>query len=261
MDFTIKMYTRLLKILQSTNIYFQTFSENISEKKDSFIILRHDVDKSPENSLIFARIQEKMGIKGSYYFRAVPESWDEKIINQIADLGHEIGYHYENMDTCNGDVDKAWDDFCYNLSRLRKITDIKTICMHGSPLSNYNNRKLWEKYDFFTLDIIGEPYELNYKELYYLTDTGRCWDGWKFSIRDKVSQQNDWIKEGLVFHSTEDIIFSIKKNMFPNRVMFTFHPQRWHNNLFLWLEEFITQNIKNQAKKIILYKNKIKKIV
>ena len=160
------MHIRLLNILHDTNINFQTFSEYVNEKQDCFIILRHDVDKSPQNSLIFAKIQEKMGIKGSYYFRTVPESWNEKIINRISDLGHEIGYHYENMETCNGDVDKAWDDFCYNLSRLRKITDIKTICMHGSPLSQYNNRKLWEKYDFKTQDIIGEPYEINYKDLY-----------------------------------------------------------------------------------------------
>ena len=132
--------------------------------------------------------------------------------------------------------------------------------MHGSPLSKYNNRKLWEKYDYKTQDIIGEPYEINYKDLYYLTDTGRCWDGWKVSVRDKVIQQNNWIRQGFVFHSTEDIISSINKNSFPKKVMFTFHPQRWHNNLFLWIDELISQKIKNQAKRIIIYKNKFQYI-
>ena len=48
-----------------------------------------------------------LGIKGVYYFRAVPESWDESIIKEIASLGHEIGYHYENLTTCNGNIEKG----------------------------------------------------------------------------------------------------------------------------------------------------------
>ena len=56
-------------------------------------LLRHDVDKLPENSLVFAKTQAEMGIKGSYYFVQYP-----KIIEKIASLGHEIGYHYEDVD-------------------------------------------------------------------------------------------------------------------------------------------------------------------
>ena len=44
----------------------------------------------------------------------------------------------------------------------------------------------------------------------YLTDTGRRWDGYKMSVRDKVpGQQERWEKEGLVFHKTDDIIHAI----------------------------------------------------
>ena len=35
---------------------------------------------------------------------------------------------------------------------------IETICMHGSPLSRYDNRKIWEKYNYRDYGIIGEPY-------------------------------------------------------------------------------------------------------
>ena len=34
----------------------------------------------------------------------------------------------------------------YNLDKLRKLADIQTICMHGSPYSKFDNKKLWEKY-------------------------------------------------------------------------------------------------------------------
>ena len=250
MDFTLKIYNKLLETISSSGYSVQTFEEFINNPNDKIIVLRHDVDKLPKNSLIFAKIQAELGISGSYYFRAVPESWDEQIINEIANLGHEVGYHYENMDTCNGDIDKAWDDFRYNLDKLRKLVDVKTICMHGSPRSGFDNRELWRKYDYRSLGIIGEPYyDVDFNRVFYLTDTGRRWDGWKTSVRDKVPQQEEWIKQGLVFHSTQDIINAIEDNRLPDKIMFTMHPQRWHNGGLPWVKELVLQNVKNVVKK------------
>ena len=114
MDFTIKIYRELLFSLIGADFGFDTFSGHVEGVSSKSIVLRHDVDLLPYNSLRFAKIQAELGVKGSYYFRSVPESWDEDIIKEIVALGHEVGYHYENMDTCNGDVDKAWDDFRYH---------------------------------------------------------------------------------------------------------------------------------------------------
>ncbi|MBC8179929.1 hypothetical protein H8E88_02285 [candidate division KSB1 bacterium] len=47
------------------------------------------------------------------------------------------------------------EDFRSNLEMLRKLYPVKTICMHGSPLSKYDNRLLWEKYDYRDYGIIG----------------------------------------------------------------------------------------------------------
>jgi len=41
---------------------------------------------------------------------------------------------------------------------LRKIAPFKTICKRGSPLSKYDNRRLWDKYDYREEEIICEPY-------------------------------------------------------------------------------------------------------
>ena len=262
MDFTIKRYIKLLDYLMCNGYSFQTFDDFLNTPKQKSIVLRHDVDLLPLNSLRFAEIQFRLGIKGSYYFRAVPESWDENIIKEIAILGHEIGYHYENMDTCNGDLDKAWDDFRYNLNKLRKLVEVKTICMHGSPRSKFDNKEIWKKYNYKSLNLIGEPYyDINFDEVFYLTDTGRRWDGWKSSVRDKVPQQNQWVKQGLTFQYTKDIIDAIiigrtqsGVNM-PNKIMITMHPQRWTEGGLLWLKEFILQNLKNQVKKVMILNN------
>jgi len=262
MDFTIKKYSKLLKCLQSNNYSFICFKDSLTSDSKKTIILRHDVDLLPYNSLRFAEIQAKMGIRGTYYFRAVPESWDENIIKEIEALGHEVGYHYENMDICNGDIDKAWDDFRYHLDKLRKLVEVKTICMHGSPRSKFDNKEIWNKYDYRTLQIIGEPYyDVNFDEVFYLTDTGRRWDGWKTSVRDKVPQQDQWIKQGLVFHSTQDIIDAVNSGRalsgakVPSKIMFTMHPQRWTEGGLPWLKELVVQNLKNQVKKMMIANN------
>jgi hypothetical protein len=121
MDFTIKKYSQLLQALQSQGFAFQTFDEFLKTPENKAIVLRHDVDLLPYNSLRFAEIQSELGIKGSYYFRAVPESWDEIVIKKIAELGHEIGYHYECLTTSNGDMQKGIADFEKNLEALRRL--------------------------------------------------------------------------------------------------------------------------------------------
>ena len=79
MDFTINRYKSLLKSLKDNGYEFQNFADFIiNPSKAKVVILRHDVDKLPENSLNFAYIQNTLNISGSYYFRAVKESWDEK---------------------------------------------------------------------------------------------------------------------------------------------------------------------------------------
>ena len=64
---------------------------------------------------VFTEIQNELGINGTCFFRAVPERWDERIIHKISDLGHEIGYHFENLTTCIGNLSLAMGDFRDNL--------------------------------------------------------------------------------------------------------------------------------------------------
>jgi hypothetical protein len=248
MDFTINQYIKLIESLQKEGYAFQTFSDFIKNPKEKSIILRHDVDLRPENSLRFAKIQQTLNVVGSYYFRAVPVSWDEKVIREISQMGHEIGYHYENLSTCKGDIDAAYCDFCKNLESLRTLTDVITICMHGSPLSAFDSKDIWEKYNYRSLKIIGEPYfDIDFNNVLYLTDTGRRWDGYHVSVRDKIPiHQERWRKNKLEFHSTKDIIENCAA--LPDQIMFTFHPQRWNKSKILWVKELIFQNVKNQIK-------------
>ena len=240
MDFTIEKYTNLLEALNSYG--FQSFT------------LRHDVDLLPGNSLQTAKLEAKKGMYGIYYFRAVPESWDERIISVIAGLGHEIGYHYESLTTCNGDVDAAYADFCKNLEALRKLVPVRSICMHGSPRSPYDSKDIWKKYDYHALGIENEPYlDTDFSKTFYLTDTGRRWDGYKVSVRDKIPQyQDEWTVKGLTFHTTDDVIDGLRTGRIPKNLMITVHPQRWNPFGMAWCKEMFLQNAKNIVKRVIV---------
>lgn len=246
-DFTISKYIELIEALKFNGFEFQTVHEFLSSPLNNTIILRHDVDLKPKNSLKFARIQNDFGIQGTYYFRAKSCSWDDKIVKEIFDLGHEIGYHYENLSFCKGNYEKAILDFEKNLGDFRRIVPISTICMHGSPMSAYDNKDIWKRNNYRDYGIIGEPYfDLDFTNIFYLTDTGRRWDGAKYSVRDLV--ETNFTQS---YSSTDQIIESINHKKIPKNIMFTFHPQRWNNNFFNWTFEFINQNLKNQIKKII----------
>lgn len=248
MDFTVQKYQSLLHSMKNAGYEFQTYKDFILQPKDKVIILRHDVDLKPENSMCFAEIQAELGIKGVYYFRAVKESWDEAIIKKINSLGHEIGYHYENITTTNGNLNLAFKDFNKNLELLRQLAPVSTICMHGSPMSKYDSKDLWKTNDYKLLGIIAEPYfDTDFNKVFYLTDTGRTWNSEKFSVRDKVN--TSFTQK---FTETDEIIEAFNQNKLPNQIMFTFHPQRWNDNLMKWFIELSSQNTKNLVKRLLI---------
>ena len=370
MDFTFRIYNLLIQSLRSQGFSFiplneyvysisqfqktELSSEEIKNKKT--IILRHDVEEKYQNALHFAEIQHKANIKGSYYFRILGGKFKRDLISKIAALGHEIGYHYDDLSFCKGDHKSAIQRFEKHLKLLREIAPVQTITMEGAPLSKYDNKDLWKHYNYRDYGIIAEPYfdfpfgtEFSttkdkklgswqvaarpdehpfgrvgkYQEhetpntkhrtrnpepgtrhfdklsvqpsqtrntkpetrnmehepgtstgsvtgsqqqatsnkqpanFFYLTDTGRRWDGWRVSVRDKVPQQEEWIRQGLVFRTTQDIINADNQGRLPDKIMMTFHPQRWNDRFVPWLSEFVSQKFKNQVKRLLVKRSEM----
>ena len=146
MDFTLKIYRHLLEAILQADYCFFTFEEYCNQKASrKYIILRHDVDLKANSSVETAKIEHDLGIKASYFFRIVSQSNQPDKIKAIADLGHEIGYHYEDLSLFKGDIEKSIQHFEKQLVHFRQFYPVKTICMHGSPTSKYDNRKIWEE--------------------------------------------------------------------------------------------------------------------
>lgn len=241
MDFTIDKYRELLSAL----------------KKHKDHRIRHDVDARPLFSLRVAQEEAKMGAKATYYFRSMHFASHKETIRAIADLGHEIGYHYECLTTCNGDMAAAYNDFCNNLDELRKIVPVASACAHGSPRSPWSSQDIWNQYDYHASGIEHESMiDTDFSTTLYLTDTGRRWDGYRVAVRDKVPQyQDEWNKAGLSFHSTDDIIHAINNIDHPihqKALLINTHPQRWMPFGMPWVKEAALQNTKNIVKRIIV---------
>ena len=289
MDFTIEKYKELLEAL----------------KKHKSHRIRHDVDLRPEFSLRVAQVEAEMGVQATYYFRSMHFESHAEVIKAIVALGHRAGYHYESLTTCKGDIEAAYEDFCQNLEKLRKIVPVTTACAHGSPRSPWNSQSLFSSqqvnesavareldertsqrdtgstslhvkdsktqgpkdsatlplchstYDIHALGIEYEPMlDTDFSKTLYLTDTGRRWDGYKVSVRDKVPQhQEQWQQEGLIFHTTDDIIQALRDPEHPihqKELLINTHPQRWMPFGPQWLTEATLQWWKNIAKRVIV---------
>jgi len=290
-DFTVGTYELLLKALKESNSGFYGFAEIVSGEVISYTVLRHDVDRKPANALVLAKAEAAAGIRASYHFRMASTLNQDGIISEIAGLGHEIAYHYEDLSALcrrmfhvrHGEDEEtarqAYYRFRENLLYLRKLAAVNVISMHGSPLSAVDNRLLWKYYDYHENGIVCEPYfDIDVSDVLYLTDTGRCWDGERSNIRDRgyahagetgTEESAGWktrplsgsmmsmTPEGIAFrsrfrvHSTTDLIRLAEKGMLPSRVIINTHPQRWTDKMLPWTYELVNQSIKNQLKKLI----------
>ena len=291
MDFTLITYRKLLKALKDFLPRFYGFSELIAEDPGRFVVLRHDVDRKPSNALTLARIESAYGIKASYHFRIGVIKDHYAILREIADMGHEIAYHYEDLsEVCKNHrraggylseetIREAVKRFQANLEFSRKFYPVNIISMHGSPLSAIDNRLLWKYYDYRQDGIVCEPYfDIDVSSLLYLTDTGRRWDGGRFNIRDggiysghgdKEDPYSEWVtrpvrgslmcmtdegrafRAGNMIRTTNDIISAATRKELPQKVIINTHPQRWTDKTLPWIYELVFQNLKNQIKKEI----------
>jgi hypothetical protein len=103
LDFTLEKYKDLcLALLDSGYTPLAVYSYLTGKQRNNkkLIVLRHDIDRKPENALRMAELEHELGIQSTYYFR-VPYTFKPEIIGKIHDLGHEIGYHYEVLSKAN----------------------------------------------------------------------------------------------------------------------------------------------------------------
>ena len=248
MDFTLQRYEEYLRALRRKFGRTVPFRELMGrDLPPRFCALRHDVDRKAFRALEMARLEYGLGLVASYYFR-VPYTFDVNVIRGIEDLGHEIGYHYENLSETNGDMDAALEDFGNKLGQLREVANVTTCCMHGRPLKPYDNRDLWRDPARHSLlqerfGILGELYlDIDYTDIAYINDTGRNWTTGRANRRDHVDSSIS-----ASFDSGDELLAYFRERPH-DRLVFQVHPERWTNSWAGFAAQWSLDAATNMAK-------------
>jgi hypothetical protein len=249
-DFTIKKYKELCESMINSGYEIFTVKSYLHRHPTSdFVILRHDVDSRPWMALKMAELESRLGINSTYYFRYTRKIFDPKIIKQIGNMGHEIGYHYEVLSKTGGNYEEAIDLFKFELSEFKKICDINTICMHGSVLSKYDNKKLWDIYSFSDFGIDGEAYLSTGADFSYFSDTG-----WEWNLKHKLRDLMPESAEEALIDSTDDL-FGIIDNTLIKNIYLLVHPGNWTESSLDWYYILIKNKLFNGGKMLLRLAN------
>ncbi len=258
LDFTLAKYTDLCEAIASSGYAPMTVRAYLEARElpSRLVVMRHDVDTTPKNEPKMALIENDFGIRATYYFRYKRGVFQPGVMKQIAGMGHEIGYHYETLDKAKGDGERAIELFNHELALFREVVDVKTISMHGNPLTKWDNRDLWRKYsyDFKDSVILGEAY-LSFRNILYLSDTGRTW-GPAYKVKDLLPSDAD--SEGLGsikprVNSTDDVIKLLQSGSFHRFYLLT-HGARWANSTSGWAISLLQDTAINLVKRAVLQK-------
>lgn len=98
-DFTTSHYTEILKAAKE-RFAFTTF--DAFDKDAKYVLMRHDVDFSPQRALKFAEIEYNERVVSTYFWNLHSEFYNLidkdtfKIVKKIQSLGHMFGIHLDS---------------------------------------------------------------------------------------------------------------------------------------------------------------------
>lgn len=209
-NFTIKSYTELLTYFKQTH-NFTLFKEYDQLDTQNTILLRHDIDYSLKHAFEIAKMESELGVKSTYFLLFSSPFYnmlDEENINlakEIANLGHEIGLHYDVSVLLKGNSSNPQSLFEAEINILSNIIDhpIRTIAMHNPSISGDDI--------FRNTGYINTYSEQFVKGMAYFSDSCMAW-------------RNNFIEH-------------LEKNNFPQKMQLLIHP-------ILWSEKELNRNEK-----------------
>lgn len=219
--------------------------------RENTVILRHDVDRFPSKSYSMSKLEKNLGVRSTYYFRANNGGrFPERFVSLISQMGHEIGYHYEDLSFCSGNRDAALERFHINLEALRKIAPCSTVSMHGAPLSKYNNQDLLCYKNIINSGLIGDAVSsVQQYNPFYMTDTGGRWLSEQTNLRDRVGRE--WPRHAVPSDDIFPFINFIKETKDP--LYISTHPERWSQSRLGYGIARGIDTVSNSAKLILKY--------
>jgi len=276
MLFTFNSYRRLLDLIAECGYGIYGIEQILTARRDgnlpdgNYVAIRHDVDYFPNRAIAMAKIEAEKKFAVTYYIRRRFFDADLESVRQIAGMGHQIGYHYEEVDTSqnapgNQIGHDAVEFFIGSLLDIDQLGfPIRSVCAHGNPLTDVDNRqvvhllrdqayieKLSLRHDRAeiaekisdrlvgdaSIDITGNDFDL------YIPDTGRF--NPKYNLKDRI---DNCPIAGL--SNLDDLQRILTGGNYP-RVYMNMHPDRWSGDIATWLFDFAFDTAKNTLKRFM----------
>lgn len=209
------------------------------DKNCSWVVVKHDVETNVSKALKLAKIEDKYNIKATYYVQSYLLRDNKADLIEISRLGHEVSYHYDVLDSNNGNYKYAISEFLKTLNDFKELGFIvNTVCPHGNPIINRDgwssNKDFFRDIDISNmfpdiLDIIVHlPLRLA-KNYVYISDAAYSWKIISNVEDNDIKNKGDMeIKDffEVLSNNTECLIIST-------------HPHRWQSFKILVISKII----------------------
>ena len=163
--FNISDYENLILKLLNAGLKPTT---NWNEKMTvNSLLLRHDIDFSPDYALKIAKIESKLNVQATYFIMLTSNmynflsSHNQKLVKDIIDLGHKVSLHFDPKAYEN--VDKFLEEKNIFENITNNYVDIVSVHRPGLLLKNNN----------VSLSGVKHTYQDSYfKKMKYISDSG-----------------------------------------------------------------------------------------
>lgn len=257
MIFVYKKWEDFCRKLHKNNLHSISACEVKAELKN-YIVLKHDVETNVAHAYKMAEIESRYGHRGSYYVQAylLGDSENIEFLKKMQNMGHEISYHYDVLDSAKGNFDAAIIEFDKNLKVFKSNGfNVVTVCQHGNPIIERNGYH--SNRDFFRNSKVRNLYPeisdimVNYKEkvptdYMYFSDAGRMFKMIFDPINNDIINSDD----KNILYKNLDCLYEELDPVRGNII--SVHPHRWTKSALIYITKSLIFKILKCVAKILV---------
>lgn len=174
-EFTFDRCRSILRRLRSAGYAFRAYDDEITTGD---VLLRHDVDLSPERAVRMAEIERDLGISATYFFLLGTPLYNpfqrpvREAIVEIESMGHDVGLHFSTHQYWAASRPPAEPELAARVDDERAA--LSTVASDPVSVVSFHVPPDWVLAR--TFDGVESTYEPRFfDEIGYLADSGQRW--------------------------------------------------------------------------------------
>ena len=233
MNLILEEWHRFCKSIDSDRCY--TVSElPLLPDSVKWIAIKHDVETNVKKALKIAEIEAQHKIRATFYIQSYLLEENCNLLNKISNLGHEVTYHYDVLDSNAGNIKKALNEFSTTIKKFKELGfPVTSVCPHGNPMMSregwssnkdfFRNKEIAKEFSEI-FDIVVQGKEKISGKYQYISDAG-----YGFKVIADILNNDKIPNEDILIEDIENLLDTTKRRY---SVVISTHPHRWNSSLF-----------------------------